>query len=73
VRAEPAPVRCAIDTVEIDRIERLLRETPAGDLRKLFSAQELADAGEGAGRAASLSAVSPPRRRARSCSRAKRR
>jgi len=56
VRAEPAPVRCAIDTVEIDRIERLLRETPAGDLRKLFSAQELADAGEGAGRAASLAA-----------------
>ena len=54
--AAAAPVRCAIDTVEIGRIERLLRETPADDLAKLFSAQELADAGEGAGRAASLAA-----------------
>lgn len=48
--------RCAIDTVEIARIERLLAQTPAQDLAKLFSAQELADAGEGAGRAASLAA-----------------
>jgi KDO2-lipid IV(A) lauroyltransferase len=48
--------RCAIDTVEIARIERLLAETPAADLARLFSAQELADAGEGAGRAASLAA-----------------
>lgn len=48
--------RCAIDTVEIARIERLLAETPAGDLAKLFSAQEIADAGDGAGRAASLAA-----------------
>ncbi len=48
--------RCAIDTVEIARIERLLAETPAADLAKLFSAQELADAGEGTGRAASLAA-----------------
>ena len=38
--------RCAIDTVEIARIERLLAETPAADLTKLFSAQELADAGD---------------------------
>lgn len=51
-----APVRCAIDTVEIERIDRLLRETPAEDLAKLFSAQELADAGDGPGRAASLAA-----------------
>jgi phosphopantetheine--protein transferase-like protein len=48
--------RCAIDTVEIARIERLLAQTPAEDLAKLFSAQELADAGEGPGRAASLAA-----------------
>jgi KDO2-lipid IV(A) lauroyltransferase len=48
--------RCGIDTVEIARIERLLAQTPAADLRKLFSAQELADSGNGPGRAASLAA-----------------
>jgi KDO2-lipid IV(A) lauroyltransferase len=48
--------RCGIDTVAIARIERLLRETPAADLRSLFSAAELGDSGEGAGRAASLAA-----------------
>ena len=48
--------RCGIDTVEIARIERLLAETPAGDLHKIFSAQELEDAGAGPGRAASLAA-----------------
>ena len=48
--------RCGIDTVEIARIERLLRETPAADLAKLFSAEELRDAGDGPGRAASLAA-----------------
>jgi len=48
--------RCGIDTVEIARIERLLRATPAADLMRLFSAQELADSGNGAGRAASLAA-----------------
>ena len=48
--------RCGVDTVEIARIERLLAETPSGELRKLFSAQELQDAGEGPGRAASLAA-----------------
>jgi len=48
--------RCGIDTVEIARIERLLRETPPADLGKLFSAEELRDAGEGPGRAASLAA-----------------
>lgn len=51
-----ASSRCGIDTVEIARIERLLAQTPAADLRKLFSAQELADSGEGPGRAASLAA-----------------
>ena len=48
--------RCGIDTVEIARIERLLREAPASDLARLFSAQELSDSGEGPGRAASLAA-----------------
>ena len=48
--------RCGIDTVEIARVERLLRETPAADLAKLFSENELRDAGEGPGRAASLAA-----------------
>ena len=53
----PAPAgRCGIDTVEIARIERLLAETPAEDLAKLFSEEELADSGEGPGRAASLAA-----------------
>ena len=47
--------RCGIDTVEIARIERLLRETPAADLGKLFSVGEL-DECVGAGRAASLAA-----------------
>ena len=54
--AGDAPVRCGIDSVDIARIERLLAETPADDLTKLFAAQELADAGSGAGRAASLAA-----------------
>jgi KDO2-lipid IV(A) lauroyltransferase len=48
--------RCGIDTVEIARIERLLAQTPADDLARLFTPAELADAGEGAGRAASLAA-----------------
>jgi len=48
--------RCGIDTVEIARVERLLRETPSDDLARLFSAQELADSGEGPGRTASLAA-----------------
>jgi KDO2-lipid IV(A) lauroyltransferase len=54
--ASLAPTRCGIDTVEIARIERLLRETPAADLGKLFSADELRESGEGPGRAASLAA-----------------
>src|SRR5215470_16462534 len=52
----PSPTRCGIDTVEVARIERLLRESPAEDLRKIFSADELRDSGEGAARAASLAA-----------------
>ena len=48
--------RCGIDSVEIARVERLLRETPPDGLTAFFSAQELADAGDGPGRAASLAA-----------------
>jgi KDO2-lipid IV(A) lauroyltransferase len=52
----PGANRCGIDSVEIARIERLLRETPADGLTAFFSVQELADAGDGPGRAASLAA-----------------
>lgn len=54
--AAGAASRCGIDTVEIARVERLLRETPAADLERLFSPGELRDAGDGPGRAASLAA-----------------
>jgi KDO2-lipid IV(A) lauroyltransferase len=52
----PLPARCGVDTVEIARIERLLAETPPSDLSRIFTARELADAGDGPGRAASLAA-----------------
>ncbi len=48
--------RCGVDSVDIARIERLLAETPSEELGKLFSAQELQNAGDGPGRAASLAA-----------------
>ncbi len=48
--------RCGIDSVEISRIERLLREHSPDDLQKLFSSEELRDSGEGPDRAASLAA-----------------
>src|SRR5215471_14975065 len=48
--------RCGIDTVEIARIDRLLRESRPSDLERLFSAQELSESGEGPGRSASLAA-----------------
>ena len=54
-QATPAQ-RCGIDSVTIERIERLLAETPPEGLRAFFSTQELADAGDGPGRAASLAA-----------------
>ncbi len=54
--AAQSATRCGIDTVEIARIERLLRETPAQDLLKIFSPEELRDSGEGPGRAAGLAA-----------------
>ena len=53
--AAAAP-RCGIDSVEIARVERLLAETPPAGLLDFFSARELADAGDGPGRAASLAA-----------------
>jgi phosphopantetheine--protein transferase-like protein len=54
--AAAPPGRCGIDSVEIARIERLLAETPPEGLRRFWSEQELADAGDGPGRAASLAA-----------------
>jgi len=48
--------RCGIDTVEIVRIERLLRETPPDDLSKIYTCEELAENGDGANRTASLAA-----------------
>ena len=48
--------RCGIDSVEIARIERLLRETHADDLAKIFSREELHDCDENGGRAARLAA-----------------
>src|SRR5262245_2618807 len=56
--ADPQPLatRCGIDTVEVARIDRLLRETPSEDLLKIFAPQELSESGEGPGRAASLAA-----------------
>jgi KDO2-lipid IV(A) lauroyltransferase len=51
-----AATRCGIDTVEIARIDRLLRESARQDLERLFSAEELSESGEGPGRAASLAA-----------------
>jgi KDO2-lipid IV(A) lauroyltransferase len=48
--------RCGLDTVEIARIERLLRDKTSDELTGLFSSQELEDAGMGQGRAASLAA-----------------
>ncbi len=53
----PDPARrCGIDSVRIARIERLLRENDRDALLRFFTEQELADAGEGPGRAASLAA-----------------
>lgn len=52
----PQTTRCGLDTVEIARMERLLRETPPEDLSRLFTASELEAAGRGPGRTASLAA-----------------
>jgi KDO2-lipid IV(A) lauroyltransferase len=52
--ANTADRRCGLDTVEIARVERLLLDKSPEELKRLFSSQELDDAGEGAGRVASL-------------------
>jgi len=54
--APASSARCGIDTVEITRIERLIRDSPPEELAKLYSAAELRDSGDGPGRAASLAA-----------------
>ncbi len=53
--ADSLPDGCAVDTVDIARIERLIQAMP-GELDKLFSVQEIEDAGTGPGQAASLAA-----------------
>jgi KDO2-lipid IV(A) lauroyltransferase len=50
------PSRFGLDSVEIARVERLLRESNPEDLARLFTQTELLDAGQGTGRAASLAA-----------------
>ncbi len=52
----PQGVRCGLDTVEIERIERLLQSTPPQELTKFFSQTELDDSSNGSGRVASLAA-----------------
>ncbi len=49
------PDGCAVDTVEIARVARLIEAMP-GELHKLFSQREIEDAGNGPGRVASLAA-----------------
>ena len=48
--------RYGLDTVEIARVERLIRDKTPAELEQLFSRGELTDAGTGPGRAASLAA-----------------
>lgn len=48
--------RCGIDTVEIARVEKLVRDKTPEELGRLFSLQELQDAGDGPGRIGSLAA-----------------
>jgi holo-[acyl-carrier-protein] synthase len=55
----PAPFQPpgpGLDTVELARMERLLSETKADDLRRLFTECELRDGGDGPQRAARLAA-----------------
>ena len=48
--------RCGLDTVEIPRMQNLLRDRTPAELSELFTARELEEAGTGPGRAASLAA-----------------
>lgn len=52
----PPGRRCGLDTVEIARVERLLQDKTPEELGGFFTPQELADAGKGPGRVASLAA-----------------
>jgi KDO2-lipid IV(A) lauroyltransferase len=52
----PSAVQRAMDTVEVARMEMLLRDQTPEQLETFFTAQELADAGVGPGRVASLAA-----------------
>ena len=52
----PASARCGIDTIEISRMEKFLTDTPSEQVAQLFSATELADAGDGPRRIESLAA-----------------
>ncbi len=51
-----AGLRCGIDVVEIARVERLLADRSEDGLERIFAAEEIADAGQGPGRTASLAA-----------------
>jgi KDO2-lipid IV(A) lauroyltransferase len=48
------PARCGLDTVELARVEKLVHGKSPEEIASLFSEQELADAGTGPGRIASL-------------------
>lgn len=52
----PAAARCGIDTIEISRMEKFLADSPPQQVAQLFSATELADAGDGPRRIESLAA-----------------
>jgi KDO2-lipid IV(A) lauroyltransferase len=54
VQAPTGP--CGIDTVEVARMEKLLEGSTPAELKRLFSEQELNDAGNGNERAAKLAA-----------------
>lgn len=56
MQADSQSSRCGLDMVEISRMEKFLASTPPEQIAKLFSATELADAGEGARRIESLAA-----------------
>ena len=70
--ARAEPIRCGIDSVEIARIERLLAETPADDLAQaLLGERARATAATAPAARRALPPVSPRRRPASSCFRAK--
>ena len=50
------PARCGLDSVELARMECLLRDSSEAELADLFSTRELHEAGTGPGRTASLAA-----------------